>query len=102
MLGTCSLVIESEKMYGFHGHFSSSNCLLFFGGGFKKGFVFGKTAERHPMLPIENPVRLEDVHATVYIYKALGIAADTSYVTEGRPFYLTKDGKGVPVDALLA
>jgi hypothetical protein len=66
----------------------------------QKGFVLGKTAERHPMLPLENPVRLEDVHATVY--KALGIAADTSYVTEGRPFYLTKDGKGVPVDALLA
>ena len=52
------------------------------------------------MLPIENPVRLEDVHATVY--KALGIPADTSYVTEGRPFYVTKDGKGVPIDGLLA
>jgi len=94
------LVIENEKMYGFHGHFSSGNCLLFFGGGFKKGFVLGKTAERHPMLPVENPVRLEDVHATVY--RALGIAPNTSYVTEGRPFYLTKDGKGVPVEALLA
>ena len=94
------LVIENEKMYGFHGHFSSSNCLAFVGGGFKKGFVYGKTADRHPLLPVENPVRLEDVHATVY--KALGIPADTNYVTEGRPFYVTKDGKGVPIDALLA
>jgi hypothetical protein len=94
------LVIESEKMYGFHGHFSSGNSLAFFGGGFKKGFVHGKTADEHPMLPIEKPVRLEDVHATVY--KALGIPADTSYITEGRPFYATKDGKGVPVDGLLA
>jgi hypothetical protein len=94
------LVIENAKMYGFHGHFSSGNCLAFFGGGFKQGFVYGKTADRHPMLPVENPVRLEDVHATVY--KALGIASDTSYVTEGRPFYVTKDGKGVPIDALLA
>ena len=51
------------------------------------------------MLPVENPVRLEDVHATVY--KALGIPADTSYVTEGRPFYVTKDGKGMAIDALL-
>jgi len=93
------LVIESEKMYGFHGHFSSGNALVFFGGGFKKGCVYGKTGDRHPMLPIENPVRLEDVHATVY--KALGIAADTNYVTESRPFYVTKDGKGVPIDALL-
>jgi hypothetical protein len=41
-----------------------------------------------------------DVYAT--IYKALGIRADTNYVTEGRPFYVTKDGKGKPVDALLA
>jgi len=94
------LTIETEKMYGFHGHFSSGNALVFFGGGFKKGFVYGKTGDRHPMLPIENPVRLEDVHATVY--KALGIPADTSYVTESRPFYVTKDGKGVPIDALLA
>src|SRR6266571_2794035 len=38
------LVIENDKMYGFHGHFSSGNNLLFFGGGFKKGFVYGKTA----------------------------------------------------------
>src|SRR5437867_2455245 len=94
------LIIENEKMYGFHGHFSSGNNLLFFGGGFKKGFVYGKTADRHPMVPVENPVRLEDVHTTVY--KALGIPADTSYVTEGRPFYVTKDGKGVPIDGLLA
>jgi len=94
------LVIENEHMYGFHGHFSSGNCLAFFGGGFKRGFVYGKTADRHPMLPVEHPVRLEDVHATVY--KALGIPADTSYITEGRPFYVTKDGKGVPIDGLLA
>jgi uncharacterized protein (DUF1501 family) len=93
------LVIEDHKMYGFHGHFSSANCLLFFGGGFKKGLVHGRTADRHPMLPIENPVTLEDVHAT--IYRALGIAADTSYVTEGRPFYVTKDGKGRAIEALL-
>jgi len=94
------LTIENEKMYGFHGHFSSCNAMLFFGGGFKRGFAYGKTADQHPMLAIENPVRLEDVHAT--IYKALGIPADLSYVTEGRPFYVTKDGKGKPIDALLA
>lgn len=94
------LVIEDQKMYGFHGHFSSANTLLFFGGGFKPGLVYGRTADRHPMIPVENPVRLEDVHAT--IYRALGIAADTSYLTEGRPFYVTKDGKGKAIDALLA
>ena len=60
----------------------------------------GRTAERHPMVPIDRPVSLVDVHAT--IYKALGIAADTAYVTEGRPFYVTKDGKGKAIDELLS
>jgi hypothetical protein len=95
-----TLRIENESMYGFHGHFSSCNCMLFFGGGFKRGLAYGKTADRHPMVAVENPVQLTDVHAT--IYKALGIPPDHSYVTEGRPFYVTKDGKGKPIDALLA
>jgi hypothetical protein len=94
------LVIESEKMYGFHGHFSSANTLLFFGGGFKRGLVYGRTADRHPMTPIENPVALTEVHAT--IYRTLGIAPDTAYVTEGRPFHVTKDGKGKAIEAILA
>jgi hypothetical protein len=93
------LVIEEQKMYGLHGHFSSANSLLFFGGGFRQGYVHGRTAERHPMVPVESPVTLEDTHAT--IYHALGIAPDTAYVTEGRPFYVTKDGKGRPIEALL-
>ncbi|MBL9125034.1 MAG: DUF1501 domain-containing protein [Planctomycetaceae bacterium] len=94
------LILEDRKMYGFHGHFSSANCMLFFGGGFQPGLVYGRTADRHPMVAVENPVALTDVHAT--IYKALGIPADTHYVTEGRPFYVTKDGKGKAIDALLA
>jgi hypothetical protein len=94
------LTLDSEKMYGFHGHFSSCNCMAFFGGGFKKGFVYGKTAERHPMVPVEKPVYLTDVHAT--IYDALGIPPDMSYVTEGRPFYVTQDGKGRAVRELMA
>jgi hypothetical protein len=95
-----SLAIENEKMYGFHGHFSSCNAMLFFGGGVKKGFAYGKTADAHPMIPVENPVSLPDAHAT--IYKALGIPANHNYVTEGRPFYVTKDGKGKAIDAMLA
>jgi hypothetical protein len=94
------LVIENEKMYGFHGHFSSGNQMLFFGGGFKGGYVHGKTAERHPMVPVENVCKLTDVHAT--IYQALGIPADRSFETEGRPFYVTKDGKGQAIDAMLS
>src|SRR5687767_8997016 len=94
------LTIENERMYGFHGHFSSCNSMLFFGGGMKKGFAYGKTADAHPMLPVENPVGLIDVYAT--IFKALGIPADHNYVTEGRPFYVTKDGKGKAIEAMFA
>ena len=67
------LVIANEKMYGFHGHFSSANCALLFGGGFKPGLVYGRTADEHPMVPIENPIEVPDFHAT--LYRALGIAA---------------------------
>jgi hypothetical protein len=94
------LTIENERMYGFHGHFSSCNSMLFFGGGMKKGFTYGRTADAHPMVPVENPVGLIDVYAT--IFKAMGIPADHHYVTEGRPFYVTKDGKGKAIAALFA
>lgn len=92
------LIIATEGMYGFHGHFSSCNSMLFFGGGIKKGFAYGKTADVHPMIAVENPVSVMNAHAT--IYKALGIPADTNYVTEGRPFYVTNNGEGEPVDAM--
>ena len=31
------------------------------------------------------------------MYHALGIPPDHGYTTEGRPFYVTKDGLGTPV-----
>jgi hypothetical protein len=95
-----NLVIQNEKMYGFHGHFSSCSAMLFFGGGFKRGFAYGRTADQHPMIAIDNPVHHIDVHAT--IYHVLGIPPDAFNVSEGRPVYVTKDGNGVPVNALLA
>jgi hypothetical protein len=95
-----NLKIENERMYGFHGHFSTCSSMLFFGGGFQRGFVYGKTADRHPMEPVENPVTLIDAYAT--IFRTLGIPADANYVTEGRPVYVTNNGKGKPVEALLA
>jgi hypothetical protein len=91
-------VIRDESRYGFHGHFSAASSMLFFGGGFKRGFAYGRTAERHPMVAVENPVRLEDVHAT--IYAALGIAPDAHYTHDGKPIYVTNGGR--PIDALLA
>jgi uncharacterized protein (DUF1501 family) len=92
------LVIADESMYGFHGHFSGANSMLMFGGGFKGGFAYGKTADRHPMIPVENPVELPDVHAT--IYKAMGIPADTSYAMGSQRVYVTNGGKAI--EAMLA
>lgn len=94
------LIINDISMYGHHGHFSSCSNMLFFGGGFKQGHVHGVTANEHPMAPVEKPEYLIDVFAT--IYKAMGIPADTFFITEDRPFYVTKDGKGVPIEGLLA
>jgi len=94
------LVIDNEKQYGFHGHFSTNHTVVLFGGAVRGGTVFGRTADRHPMVPVENPVELPDIHAT--IYKALGIPADHSYITEDRPFYVTKDGEGKAINEVLA
>ncbi|HIA47515.1 MAG TPA: DUF1501 domain-containing protein [Candidatus Hydrogenedentes bacterium] len=95
-----NIPIEAEDMYGMHGHFPLSNNVLFFGGGFKRGYLHGKTADRHPMFPIENRESIDDLHAT--IYKTLGIAPDVYYKSEGRPIHVTNLGKGRPIDALLA
>jgi len=92
--------MQEMKQYGLHRHFTGANCLLMFGGGIRKGWVYGKTADERPLLTIENPVSVSDVHAT--IYRALGIAPDTAIEVERRPFYITEDGKGRAVDALFA
>ena len=93
-------VLKEMKHYGQHRHFTGSGSVLMFGGGIKKGFLYGKTAEERPLLSIENPVSIADLHAT--IYHALGIPADHNYKIERRPFYATKDGKGKPVLDLFA
>ncbi len=74
--------------------------LLIFGGGFKKGFLYGKTADERPCRIVDNPIGIEDLHAT--LYSALGIPPDLSYVVEKRPFFATKDGRGKPVSELFA
>jgi hypothetical protein len=42
---------------------------------------------------------IEDLHAT--IYHTLGISPRLAYVVERRPFYVTRDGVGQPITALL-
>ena len=85
-------VIQELKNYGMHRHFTDGCSMLMFGGGIKKGNVFGKTADERPCKTIENPIKIEQVHQT--IYHSLGIPADTHYLVEKRPFYTTPDGLG--------
>jgi hypothetical protein len=93
-------IMTEPKHYGMHRHFTEAGSALLFGGGMKRGFLYGKTADERPCRIVENPVTIEDLHAT--IYHALGIPADTAYEIEKRPFYVTKDGKGKAVEALFA
>jgi hypothetical protein len=70
-----------------------------FGGGIKRGHVFGKTADERPCKTVENPIKIDSVHQTMY--HALGIDPEKHYEIEKRPFYTTPDGLGKPVMDLL-
>ena len=87
--------LQEMKHYGLHRHFTGGTSVAMWGGGVKKGFVYGKTADERPLMAIENPVSIEDLHAT--IYTAMGINPKTAYEVEKRPFYATKDGIGKAV-----
>ncbi len=91
-----------EKLihYGLHRHFTGSGSVLLFGGGMKRGFLYGATAPERPLLVTRDPITIPDLHAT--ILTALGISPRTAFEVEKRPFYVTQDGKGKPVNALFA
>ncbi len=93
-------VMAELKHYGMHRHFTEACSVLIFGGGFKKGCLYGKTANERPCRITANPVTIGDLHAT--LYTALGIPPDLAYEVEKRPFHVTQDGKGKPVLDLLA
>jgi hypothetical protein len=88
-------VMTELKHYGMHRHFTDAGCVLLFGGGVRKGYLYGKTADERPCKTVEKPVGIEDLHAT--IYRALGISPRLSYEVEKRPFYVTRDGLGKPI-----
>ena len=93
-------VMTEPKHYGMHRHFTEASSVLLFGGGIKKGSVYGETAPERPCRILKDPVTITDLHAT--IYSLMGIAPDTAYEVERRPVYATKDGKGKVVSGLLA
>jgi hypothetical protein len=93
-------VMKLPIHYGLHRHFTGSGSVLLFGGGMKKGFLYGETADERPLLTTKNPVSIPDLHAT--IFTALGISPKTSFDIEKRPFYATLDGKGRAITDLFA
>jgi hypothetical protein len=95
-----SATLEEPKHYGLHRHFTGGSSVLLFGGGFKKGFLYGETAPERPCLAMKDPVSVTDLHAT--IFSAMGISPKTAFNVEKRPFYVTEDGKGQVVEALFA
>ncbi len=92
--------IVEPKYYGMHRHFTGASSVLMFGGGVRRGSVYGVTDEAPPCGTIEKPISITDLHAT--IYHALGIPPDFGVEVEQRPFYVTEDGKGKPVKELFA
>lgn len=92
--------ISDIKHYGMHRHFTAAGSVLMFGGGMKRGYVHGVTADERPCRTVKDPVTINDLHAT--IYRAMGIPATHHYEVEKRPFYVTPDGKSTAVTQLFA
>jgi len=93
-------VINELKHYGMHRHFTDAGSVLLFGGGIRKGYLHGRTADERPCKTIEKRVVIEDLHAS--IFRALGISPRLSYEVEKRPFYVTRDGQGKAITDLFA
>jgi hypothetical protein len=93
-------VLKEPIHYGLHRHFTGSSSVLMFGGGTKRGFLYGESAPERPCLVTKNPVSLTDLHAT--IMHLMGISPKTAFDVERRPFYVTEDGKGKPVMDVIA
>ncbi|MEM7144769.1 MAG: DUF1501 domain-containing protein [Verrucomicrobiota bacterium] len=86
-------VLEELKQYGQHRHFTGAGSVLLFGGGMKKGHLYGETANERPLITIKDEIGIPDLHAT--LFTAMGISPKTAYDIEKRPFYATIDGTGV-------
>ena len=91
-------VLKESIHYGLHRHFTAGCSVLMFGGGIKKSYVHGATAEQRPCLALGDPVTITDLHAS--IYAAMGISPQANVVIEKRPFYVTEDGHGQVVTEL--
>lgn len=92
--------LAEMKHYGQHRHFTGASNVLLFGGGMKRGFLYGASAVERPFVAVEKPLSVRDLHAT--IFTAMGVSPKTTFDVEGRPFYPTEDGQGQAVRELFA
>lgn len=76
-------------------HWPSAFSVALAGAGVQGGMVIGAT-DKHAAHPIDRPVTVEDLGATVY--KALGIDYRKNYHANGRPIAINKEGH--PVEEL--
>jgi hypothetical protein len=83
-----------------HRHFTDAGAVLLFGGGVKRGHLHGLTAEERPCKTLRDRVVIEDLHAT--LYTLMGISPKLAYEVEKRPFYVTRDGLGKAIQAVMA
>ncbi|HZZ28860.1 MAG TPA: DUF1501 domain-containing protein [Pirellulales bacterium] len=93
-------VLKLPIHYGLHRHFTGSSSVVLWGGGMKRGFLYGDTAEDRPCFVTDKSkeISVSDLHATMLT--ALGISPRTAFEIEKRPFYVTKDGNGKAVKEL--
>ncbi len=93
-------VLQELKHYGQHRHFTGGASIMLWGGGVKKGHLYGESAPERPFLAIKDPLTVTDLHAS--IFTAMGISPKTVFDVEKRPFYATEDGLGQPAMGLFA
>jgi hypothetical protein len=93
-------VMQELKHYGQHRHFTGSSSVVLWGGGVKRGFLYGESAPARPFMAVKNPIGVSDLHAT--IFTAMGVSPKTAFDVEQRPFYATSDGTGAPAMELFA
>ncbi len=90
--------LQALKHYGQHRHFTGASCVMMWGGGVKRGELYGASAPERPFVAIDKPITVTDLHAT--IFTAMGVSPKTAFEVEKRPFYATEDGRGQPVTEL--
>jgi uncharacterized protein (DUF1501 family) len=95
-----SQTLQESKHYGLHRHFTGASSVLMFGGGIRRGALYGESAAERPCMATKNPISVMDLHAT--IYTTMGVSPKTAFDVEQRPFYATKDGQGKAVMDLFA